>query len=271
MIKTQGDKILDVPLAKIGGKGLFVKEIETALLEKRIDLAVHSMKDMPSEIPDGLCLGAITKRESPQDVLVSRTGKLMKDLPQNARMGTSSLRRSSQLLNEFPNLQIIPLRGNLDTRLKKLKTENLDAIIVAAAGVIRLGLEDRITQYFDEEFIIPAVGQGALGIEIRNNDQEMTPIIDHLNDSVTHAAVTSERAFLHQLEGGCQVPIAAHAMVTHNAIRLIGMVAGLTGKPLIRQEISGNINNAKLLGQTLAKRLLDSGAGKILDQVLSMS
>jgi hydroxymethylbilane synthase len=269
IIKTKGDKILDVPLAKIGGKGLFVKEIETALLNKEIDLAVHSMKDMPSEMPDGLCLGAITTRENPRDVLISRNGLDLNKLSKSARIGTSSLRRSSQLLHAYPELQIVPLRGNLDTRLKKLDSENLDAIVLAAAGVIRLGLESRITSYFDTSFILPAVGQGALGIEIRKDDALMQQAMNHLDNFETHVSVTAERAFLHQLEGGCQVPIAAYATVTNDTIQLTGMVAGLSGQPLLRDDISGHADQADSLGQTLAKNLLERGAKDILSQIVN--
>jgi hydroxymethylbilane synthase len=269
IIKTKGDKILDVPLAKIGGKGLFVKEIETALLNKDIDLAVHSMKDMPSEIPDGLCLGAITKRENPQDVLISRNGSDLPSMSKNARIGTSSLRRSSQLLHVHPELQIIPLRGNLDTRLKKLDSENLDAIVLAAAGVIRLGLLARITSYFDTSVILPAVGQGALGIEIRENDMLMQQAMKHLDHFETHASVKAERAFLHQLEGGCQVPIAAYATVSNHTIHLTGMVAGLNGQPLLRDEISAQTDQADTLGKTLANNLLERGAKEILAQIVN--
>jgi hydroxymethylbilane synthase len=268
IIKTKGDKILDVPLAKIGGKGLFVKEIETALLNKEIDLAVHSMKDMPSEIPLGLCLGAITQRENPQDVLISKNGLDLNSMPKTARIGTSSLRRSSQLLHAYPELQIVPLRGNLDTRMKKLNTENLDAIILAAAGVIRLGLKERITSYFDTNLILPAVGQGALGIEMRQDDPLMKQAMDQLDDFETHVAVKAERAFLHQLEGGCQVPIAAYATVNNQTLSITGMVAGLSGQPLLRHEISGHTDQAISLGQTLAKKLLEQGAKDILAHIV---
>lgn len=271
IIKTKGDKILDVPLAKIGGKGLFVKEIETALLNKEIDLAVHSMKDMPSVMPVGLCLGAITKRENPQDVLISRNGLDLKSLPKTARIGTSSLRRSSQLLHAYPDFQIVPLRGNLDTRLNKLDSENLDAIVLAAAGVIRLGLDSRITSYFDTTLILPAVGQGALGIEIRDNDTRMQEAMCHLDDFETHMSVKAERAFLHQLEGGCQVPIAAYATVSSQNIHLTGMVAGLSGQPLLRDDISGRTDQAVILGQTLAKKLFEQGAKDILAQLVDYS
>lgn len=266
-IKTRGDKILDVPLAKVGGKGLFVKEIEDALLNGRIDLAVHSMKDMPSEIPDGLCVGAIPEREIPQDVLISKKGLLLHDLMPGARIGTSSLRRSAQLLHARPDLVILPLRGNLDTRLKKLETENLDAIILAAAGVKRLGLENRITEYMDENVMLPAVGQGALCIEIRQNDPEIEPIIAALNHQETWTVVMGERAFLNRLEGGCQVPIAAHGKLEKNTFTLCGLVAAVDGTTVIKETLSGPEDSSESIGVNLANRLLSMGAKTIMENL----
>ena len=266
-IKTRGDKILDVPLAKVGGKGLFVKEIEDALLNGRIDLAVHSMKDMPSEIPDGLCVGAIPEREIPQDVLISKKGLLLHDLMPGARIGTSSLRRSAQLLHARPDLVILPLRGNLDTRLKKLETENLDAIILAAAGVKRLGLENRITEYLDENVMLPAVGQGALCIEIRQNDPEIEPIIAALNHQETWTVVMGERAFLNRLEGGCQVPIAAHGKLEKNTFTLCGLVAAVDGTTIIKETLSGPEDSSESIGVNLANRLLSMGAKTIMENL----
>jgi hydroxymethylbilane synthase len=266
-IKTKGDKIQDVPLAKVGGKGLFVKEIEDALLNDRIDLAVHSMKDMPSEIPDGLCVGAIPEREIPQDVLISKKGLLLHDLMPGARIGTSSLRRSSQLLHARPDLVILPLRGNLDTRLKKLETENLDAIILAAAGVKRLGLENRITEYLDENVMLPAVGQGALCIEIRQNDPEIEPIIAALNHQQSWTVVMGERAFLNRLEGGCQVPIAAHGKIEKNTFTLCGLVASVDGTTVIKETLSGPEDSSESIGVNLADRLLSMGAKTIMENL----
>jgi hydroxymethylbilane synthase len=266
-IKTKGDKIQDVPLAKVGGKGLFVKEIEDALLNDRIDLAVHSMKDMPSEIPDGLCVGAIPEREIPQDVLISKKGLLLHDLMPGARIGTSSLRRSSQLLHARPDLVILPLRGNLDTRLKKLETENLDAIILAAAGVKRLGLENRITEYLDENVMLPAVGQGALCIEIRQNDPEIEPIIAALNHQQSWTVVMGERAFLNRLEGGCQVPIAAHGKIEKNTFTLCGLVASVDGTTVIKETLSGHEDSSESIGVNLADRLLSMGAKTIMENL----
>ena len=266
-IKTRGDKILDVPLAKVGGKGLFVKEIEDALLNGRIDLAVHSMKDMPSEIPDGLCVGAIPEREIPQDVLISKKGLLLHDLMPGARIGTSSLRRSAQLLHARPDLVILPLRGNIDTRLKKLETENLDAIILAAAGVKRLGLENRITEYMDENIMLPAVGQGALCIEIRQNDPEIEPIIAALNHQETWTVVMGERAFLNRLEGGCQVPIAAHGKIDKNTFTLCGLVASVDGTNIIKETLSGPEDSSESIGVKLADRLLSMGAKTLMENL----
>ncbi len=266
-IKTKGDKILDVPLAKVGGKGLFVKEIEDALLNGSIDLAVHSMKDMPAEIPNGLCIGAIPKRETPQDVLISRKGLLLSQLKQNARIGTSSLRRTAQLLHARPDLVVLPLRGNLDTRLKKLETENLDAIILAAAGVKRLDLEHRITEYLDEKVMLPAVGQGALCIEIRENDPEVKSIIALLEHHQTRTVVLGERAFLNRLEGGCQVPIAAHGKIEKSTFTLCGLVATVDGTTVIRETLSGHKDSSEIIGVKLADRLAEMGAKTIMENL----
>ena len=266
-IKTKGDKILDVALAKVGGKGLFVKEIEEALLDGHIDLAVHSMKDMPSEIPNGLCIGAIPQRETPQDVLISRKGLLLSQLGQNARIGTSSLRRTAQLLHARPDLVILPLRGNLDTRLKKLESENLDAIILAAAGVKRLGLEHRINEYLNETVMLPAVGQGALCIEIRENDPEIKSIITPLEHHETRTVVLGERAFLNRLEGGCQVPIAAHGKIETNRFTLCGLVATVDGTTVIRETLSGHKDSSERIGATLADRLIEMGANTIMENL----
>ena len=219
-IKTTGDKIQDVPLAKVGGKGLFVKEIEEALLQRRIDLAVHSIKDVPTEFPKGLHLSVITKREDPRDVLISKDGKSLKDLPKGAKIGTSSLRRQAQLLHFRSDFELIPLRGNLDTRLKKLKTMNLDAIVLAIAGVKRLGFEEKITEIIPPEVSLPAIGQGALGIETRMADQEVERQIRFLDDRDSSIAVSAERAFLGKLEGGCQVPIAAFARIVGTTLQV---------------------------------------------------
>jgi len=267
-IKTTGDKITDVPLARVGGKGLFVKEIETALLGDRIDLAVHSMKDMPAEIPPGLCIGAMPERENPLDVLISRNGHSFEDLPKGARLGSSSLRRGAQVLHVRPDVTVHPLRGNLDTRIRKLKTEGLDAIIVAAAGVRRLGLEARITQYLPEAIMLPAIGQGALAIEMREDDVSTRRLIAPLDHRETRLAVKSERAFLARLEGGCQVPVAARAKIVGDKLELTGLVAEVDGSVLLRETVTGPVDNPEKLGVELANRLLNKGGREILENIL---
>lgn len=270
-IKTTGDKIQDAPLGKIGGKGLFVKEIEEALIHRRIDLAVHSIKDVPTEFPGGLHLSAITKREDPRDVFISRDGKILRDLPQQAKIGTSSLRRQAQLLHFRNDLELLPLRGNLETRLKKLKTMNLDGIVLALAGMKRLGLEERITEIIPTEISLPAIGQGALGIETREDDQKTEGKIQFLNHKDSWIAVSAERAFLKKLEGGCQVPIAAYAQIFGTSIQVEGLVGTIDGKRLIRHHIVGPIERAESLGIELAEILFEKGAKEILDEVYQKS
>jgi hydroxymethylbilane synthase len=265
-IKTSGDMITDVPLAKVGGKGLFVKEIEEALLREEIDLAVHSMKDVPTELPAGLHLGAITEREDPRDVLVSKDGLRLGEFPPSARMGTSSLRRGAQLLGINPQWKIIPLRGNLDTRIRKLDTEGLDAVILAAAGVRRMGLEDRVTEYLPPDVMLPAVGQGALGIECRQ-EGAVNELISFLNDPASAMAVEGERAFLRRLEGGCQVPIAAYGEIRGGGLLLKGMVASVDGSRFFRAEAEGD--DPKAIGRRLAEDLLTQGADRVLQEVYS--
>ena len=266
-IKTVGDKILDVPLAKVGGKGLFVKEIEEAILDGRVDLAVHSMKDMPSEMPEGLVIGAVPEREMPLDVLLSREHHRLSELPDGARIGTSSLRRAAQLLALRPDVHIVPLRGNLDTRIRKLDTEDLDAIVLAAAGVRRLGLQDRITEYLDVQRMVPAVGQGALCIESRDDDDVLRPILKAMEDRDTRITVTAERAFLSRLEGGCQVPIAGHGILETDRLHVTGLVADLEGKTVIRESLEGPPEDAERIGTELADMLLSKGAKEILDKL----
>ena len=266
-INTTGDKIQDAPLAKIGGKGLFVKEIEEALLQKRADLAVHSIKDVPTEFPRGLHLSVVTKREDPRDVLISKDGKSLKDLPRGAKIGTSSLRRQAQLLHFRSDLEFIPLRGNLDTRLKKLKTMNLDAIVLALAGVKRLGFDEKITEIIPPEVSLPAIGQGALGIETRMADQKVESQIRFLNDRESSIAVSAERAFLGKLEGGCQVPIAAFARIVGITLQIDGLVGTIDGKRLVRHHVEGPVERAESLGVELAEILLGEGAKEILDEV----
>ncbi|MFI5342002.1 MAG: hydroxymethylbilane synthase [Candidatus Methylomirabilales bacterium] len=275
-IKTTGDKILDVPLAQVGGKALFVKEIEEALLDGGVDLAVHSMKDVPTDLPAGLDIVAITEREDPFDVLISRTGARFTTLPVGARVGTSSLRRQAQLLHHRPDLTIVPLRGNLDTRLRKLDSEGLDAIVLAAAGVKRLGWTHRITEFLSPDVCLPAIGQGALGIESRVASGWEDPGVPWaaavracaLNHPETHAAVRAERAFLRRLEGGCQVPFAAHARISKGRILIRGLVATPDGKQLVADERQGLLREAEAVGTALAEDLLGRGAAEILRAVL---
>jgi hydroxymethylbilane synthase len=302
-IHTTGDKILDVPLAQVGGKALFVKEIEEALLAGRVDLAVHSMKDVPTDLPVGLTIAAIPPRENPADVLISRTGQRLADLPRGARVGTSSLRRQAQLLHHRPDLVIVGLRGNLDTRIRKLHSEGLDAIVLAAAGVRRLGLEGLVTETLASEITLPAIGQGALGIEIRvPNDgadeprasslepraecrapsaegdepraasrqpkestvEEIVRMLDHRE---THLAVRAERAMLRRLGGGCQVPIAALASVEAETVYLRGLIASTDGAALVRGERQGPLAQPDTVGEALAEELLDRGGQVILKKI----
>ena len=275
-IKTTGDKILDVPLAHVGGKALFVKEIEEALLEQRVDLAVHSMKDVPTVLPAGLDIVAITEREDPFDVLISRTGARFTDLPRGARVGTSSLRRQAQLLHHRPDLSIVALRGNLDTRLRKLDSQALDAIVLAAAGVKRLGWVDRITECLSPDICLPAIGQGALGVEGRVPSGQGDPgalwaataVGSTLDHRETRAAVLAERAFLRRLEGGCQVPFAAHARISNDRIFIRGLVATPDGCQLVTGERHGFLGEGERVGLDLAEDLLARGAAEILRAVL---
>ncbi len=295
-IKTTGDKILDVPLAQIGGKGLFVKEIEEAILRGTIDLAVHSMKDVPTDLPEGLHLAAICKREDPRDAFVSEIHnskpkiQKLKELPHGATVGTSSLRRSCQLSNLRPDLHIVQLRGNLDTRIRKLDEGQFDAIIVAVAGMRRLGWAKRITEILSPDICLPAIGQGAIGIECRTDDEVINKIIKPLDHKKTALGVMAERAFLKKLEGGCQVPIAAHARITDNLYNppashftkrgikgvkrgkgellvMDGLVGSIDGERIIRGRIEGKPEDLEVLGTKLAEDLLSRGAEEILAEV----
>jgi len=266
-IKTTGDKILDVPLAQVGGKGLFVKEIEEAMLEGEIDIAVHSMKDVPTFFPDGLHLSCITKREDPRDALLTRNNVTFNNLPKGANIGTSSLRRQAQLMHVRPDFVIHQLRGNVDTRLRKLKEGQFDAIILAAAGVKRLGLADNVSEYIDPEISLPAIGQGALGIECRVDDRELNDLIAFFNHADTRTCVTGERALLRRLEGGCQVPIACYGQIKGGALHLTGLVGSVDGKRIIKDSLEGAPEKAEKLGVTLAEKLLSRGADVILREV----
>jgi hydroxymethylbilane synthase len=265
-IKTMGDKILDVPLAQVGGKGLFVKEIEEAMLRGEIDLAVHSMKDVPTEFPEGLGLVVTTKREDPRDAFIS-DGVRFSELRQGARIGTSALRRQAQLLKARPDLEMVIIRGNVETRIRKLKEDNLDAVILAAAGLNRLGFTDVITELLDPDFSIPAIGQGALGLECRLDDSATIQALAFLDHPDTAAAVTAERALLKRCEGGCQVPIAAYGTVSGATLNLIGFIASVDGKETVRDSISGAASDAASLGCELADRLLAAGGKAILEDV----
>lgn len=266
-IKTKGDRIIDKPLSTIGGKGLFVKEIEEALQRKEIDVAVHSLKDVPAELPDNLYIGIIPEREDPHDVMISKDNIALKDLPKGSSVGTSSLRRSAQLLHYRSDLKIVPLRGNLDTRLKKLDTVNIQAIVVAAAGLKRIGFKDKITQPFSFDLMLPAIGQGALGLELRRDDQETRDIFTFLDHYPTRVAVEAERSFMMELKGGCQIPIAGFAMLKDDSINLDGLVADLDGSTIIRDVVFGPPEKARELGAALANRILDTGAREILKDI----
>jgi hydroxymethylbilane synthase len=267
IIHTTGDKILDTPLAMVGGKGLFVKEIETALINREVDLAVHSMKDVPTKLPDELEISVIAEREDPRDAFIAREIESFDQLPKGAKVGTSSLRRQAMILNRRPDLKIIPLRGNVGTRLRKLTEEKLDAIILAAAGLKRMEQENEITEYMDIKDSLPAVAQGALGIETRKGDDKTLALINFLNHTDTRMAVEAERAFLEKLEGGCQVPIAAYATLTGDIITLDGLVGAVDGSVLHRKKMSANVDERKKLGVDLAEIILDMGAGKILKEL----
>ena len=270
VIKTQGDKILDVPLAKVGGKGLFIKEIEDALLSAQVDLAVHSMKDVPAELPERLMIAAIPPREDPRDALVAAGGAIdIAHLPIGGRVGTSSLRRAAQILAARPDIVIEPLRGNVETRLSKLTSMNLSAVVLAAAGLKRLGFENRITAFVPATEMLPAVGQGALALETRADDEFTSGLARRLDDPETRAAVTAERAFLSRVEGGCQVPVAAHAKVENGFISLDALIADVSGSPCFRDSVSGPVAEAASLGVTLADRLLDRGGREIMARLLA--
>jgi hydroxymethylbilane synthase len=267
VIKTKGDILQDVPLAKVGGKGLFVKEIEDALLRNEVDIAVHSMKDVPMELPDGLEIGVMSEREDPRDVLISKDQKRLADMPVGARIGTGSLRRGFQILHLFPDIELVPLRGNLDTRIRKIQTDSLDGIIVAAAGLRRMGWADRITQVIPVEIMLPAVGQGALGIELRKNDEAAHRAVSFLNHPRTWVEVSAERAFLKRLGGGCQLPVAAYGVKDGNGLTVTGLLGSLDGRELIKDEVRGASEDAEVLGTLLAEKILSKGGQAILAEV----
>lgn len=266
-ITTKGDKILDAPLAKIGGKGLFTKEIETALTDGEIDIAVHSMKDMPTEIPAGLALAAVTERETPFDALIAKNGETLDTLPKNARIGTSSLRRKAQLLHARSDFIVADLRGNVDTRIKKLDAGEFDAIILAAAGLTRLGFAERITETIAPQKMLPAAGQGALAIETREDDEETRTLISFLNDETAALCASAERAFLATAGGGCQAPMGIYARPDENSadeIIVDAFIASPDGKKIYRADLRGEKKDAAAIGKTLAEKLLDAGARDVL-------
>lgn len=266
-IRTQGDNILDVALSKIGDKGLFTKELELAMLQGKIDLAVHSMKDLPTRLPEGLVIGAVCRREYPGDVLISREGLKLEELPPGAVIGTSSLRRRAQLLRYRSDLTMVNLRGNINTRLRKLDEEKLDATILAYAGVRRMGWDYRITQIIPFELCLPAVGQGSVGVEVRADDNEIRKLVEKIDHFESRCAITAERALLKTLEGGCQIPIGALGDIENGNLHLKGMVASLDGVQLVSSSITGSTGAALEIGVKLAEKLLDLGAGEILSKV----
>ncbi len=264
VIQTRGDRILDAPFASIGGKGIFTKEIEQALLDGRIDLAVHSLKDLPTELPPGLVLGAVSPRADVRDALVSRNGFGLDDLPRGSRVGTSSLRRQAQLLHLRPDLVLEGIRGNVETRLSKLETEGLDGVMLAAAGLERLGFRDRVTEFLPPDRIIPAPGQGALGIETREGDVAVAALVAGMEDRDTRLAVTAERTLLEVLGGGCQVPIGAWARLEENQLVVDGIVALPDGSRAVRDRVDGPADDPVEVGRRLADRLISQGAEQIL-------
>ena len=271
-MSTQGDKILDVPLAKIGDKGLFTKELEVGMLNHQTDFAVHSLKDLPTNLPEGLMLGCVTKRVDPADALVinrKHQDKKLETLPPGAVIGTSSLRRLAQLRHYYPYLEFKDIRGNVNTRLAKLDAGEYDGIILAVAGLQRLNMSARIHQTLSADISLHAVGQGALGIECREGDEEILKIVKALEDSATSERTTAERSFLRELEGGCQVPIGVNTSIEGDTLTLKGMVASLDGKQLLKETVSGNRSHATQLGIDLATKLRDLGAGDILAEIFA--
>lgn len=269
IIKTTGDKVLDVALSKIGDKGLFTKELEIELIKENIDLAVHSMKDMPSELEASLMIGAFLKRENPQDVLLSIHNYTFAELPDGATLGTSSLRRRAQIKALRPDLKVVDIRGNVETRLKKMQEDGLDGIILAYAGVKRLGLDNYISDFLAYEMMMPAVGQGVIAIEIRKNDDGIKAILKSINDYATNIAARAERSFLYHIEGGCQVPVAAIAHLVDEKLEINGMIASLDGKTILKSSSRGKPAEAEKMGQELALSLLDAGGAEILNNIKS--
>ncbi|MHB8093012.1 MAG: hydroxymethylbilane synthase [Syntrophales bacterium] len=267
IIRTKGDIMQNVALSVIGGKGVFIKEIEEALLRNDVDLAVHSMKDVPAELPDKLEIAVTPLREDPRDVLISKGGRKLEEMPPGAKIGTGSLRRELQLKNRFPGFEIVPMRGNLDTRIRKLDTENLSGVILAAAGIARMGWSSRVSQFIPVDMLLPAVGQGVLGLETRRGDDRSLNVIEFLNDPVTFVEVGAERAFLERLGGGCQLPIAGFAKKTGEKIVIEGMVGSLDGKVVIRERAEGEAGDYRELGSGLAETILLRGGDVLLAEI----
>ncbi|MCW0482083.1 hydroxymethylbilane synthase [Gaoshiqia sediminis] len=267
IIKTKGDIILDVALSKIGDKGLFTKEIETALINGEIDLAVHSLKDLPTELPEGLIIGGMLPRGEVRDVLISKDGRKLTEMTENDRIATSSLRRKAQLLHFNPNLTIVDIRGNVDTRIQKMKDGHCDALVMAGAGIIRLGYEKLITEFLDPTVILPAVSQGAVAIEIREDDEFIQRVVDAVSDELTWQTTMAERWLLRTLEGGCQVPVACYSEPHGSQLKLTGLVAGLDGKTVIRKTVDCSLDEASEKAIELAQAILDEGGREILDSI----
>jgi len=267
VIKTKGDKILDVALSKIGDKGLFTKELEVELLNGNVDICVHSLKDLPTVFPEGTQLGAVLKRGQNKDVFISRKNILIEDFTPQMTIATSSLRRKAQLLRWNQELNIVDIRGNVDTRMQKLKNGYCDALLMAGAGIERMGYEEEITQYFNESFMIPAPGQGAIAIETRLDDGDVLNLIQPLHHQKSFIKVSAERAFLNALEGGCQIPIGCSAIIKHNELKLAGFVASVDGKEMVKDFISGSINESDKLGRELAEKIMNNGGASILEKI----
>ncbi|MDP2181986.1 MAG: hydroxymethylbilane synthase [Actinomycetota bacterium] len=267
IIKTTGDKILDVPLAKVGGKGLFTKELEVELTAGTVDLCVHSMKDVPTELPEGLEIAATPERVDPRDVMVSGAGYNLETLPRGARLGTSSLRRRSQAVALRPDLEIVDVRGNLDTRMRKAENGEVDAVILASAGITRMGWADRITHYIESDQMVSAVGQGAIGVEIRTDDDFMRDVCEKLTHTETQICVTAERVVMRKLEGGCQVPIGAYARIEGDKLVMDAFVGSVDGKTILRHYLEGSPAEPETLGLAMVDRMIDMGAGEVLEQI----
>jgi len=267
IIKTKGDAVLDLALSKIGDKGLFTREIEEALLDGRIDIAVHSLKDLPTQLPDNLTLGGVLPRGEVRDVLISRDGRSLEQLNANARIGTSSLRRQAQILNYNRTFKVVDIRGNVNTRLRKLYEGHCDAVIMAGAGILRLGMQDKISQFLDTDIMLPAVSQGAVAMEIRDGDAETASVVRAITDDATWHTTTAERVFLRIIEGGCQVPVGCYSEVSGNQIKLTGLVASVDGEQLLRESLECPLSEAGEKAARLAEKLLNDGGREILEAI----